>query len=178
MQDEKYFNCYIEKYYTAWLHFATRLMRDRVKGSDLLSETIIKILENQREKAHQLAHEDKLNAYVLRSIYWMAIDKSSRYHTKYTKFIVHWSPEINVEQYEVDATWIGSRIDNEYLDSWIAMMPELDATILRIYMMQDFSYQDLSNRTGIPTKTLYKLVENALNKIKRNAKLPSTTEGT
>jgi DNA-directed RNA polymerase specialized sigma24 family protein len=47
-------------------------------------------------------------------------------------------------------------------------MPQMDAVILRLYALPDFSYKDASAKTGIPIKTLYKLVENALTKIRKN----------
>ena len=143
-------------------------MRDRVKGDDLLSETMLKLLENQGSKLCQLAEDGGLFAYVNRSLYLMAIDKSSRYGTKYRNYESKWMSESRAYENERDAPWLGSRLDNEYLDAYITLMPELDATMLRLYMMDDFSYQKCSDATGIEVKTLYKLVENAINKIKRN----------
>jgi DNA-directed RNA polymerase specialized sigma24 family protein len=143
-------------------------MRDSVKGDDLLSETMLKILENQSEKLCQLASDGALFAYVNRSLYLMAIDKSSRYGVKYRSYESRWVADSNAHEKERDAPWLGSRLDNEYLDAYISMMPELDATMLRLYMMTDFSYQKCSVETGIEVKTLYKLVESAINKIKRN----------
>jgi DNA-directed RNA polymerase specialized sigma24 family protein len=35
-------------------------------------------------------------------------------------------------------------------------------------MLDDFSYKQASKETGIPVKHLYKLVENAISKIKKN----------
>jgi DNA-directed RNA polymerase specialized sigma24 family protein len=143
-------------------------MRDRVKGDDLLSETMLKLFENQSDKLCQLAHDGGLFAYVNRSLYLMAIDKSSRYGTKYRNYESRWMSDSRAYESERDAPWLGSRLDNEYLDAYIAMMPDLDATMLRLYMMTDFSYQRCSDETGIEVKTLYKLVEKAINKIKRN----------
>jgi hypothetical protein len=41
-------------------------------------------------------------------------------------------------------------------------------------MLDDFSYKQASKETGIPVKQLYKLVENAISKIKKNV---SSTPG-
>ena len=59
------------------------------------------------------------------------------------------------------------------------MMPELDATVLRLYAMPDFKYDVVADETGIPKRVLYKLVEKAIKKIRDNvqAKRPSTGEG-
>lgn len=161
-------NIELKRHIQIWQRFARGLMRDRVKGDDLLSETILKILENQSGKLCQLASDGGLFAYVNRSLYLMAIDKSSRYGTKYRTFESRWMSESTAFEKERDAPWLGSRLDNEYLDAYISMMPEIDATMLRLYMMDDFSYATCSKETGIDVKQLYKLVEKAINKIKRN----------
>jgi DNA-directed RNA polymerase specialized sigma24 family protein len=75
---------------------------------------------------------------------------------------------------ERESPWMGSRLDNEYLDAYIQLMPQIDAVILRLYMLDDFSYQKVSDETGIPIKDLYKLVEQAINKIKRNVESKCT----
>jgi len=158
----------LTRHYKVWQKFASGLMRDKVKGDDLLSETMLKLLENQRDKIEELACDGGLFAYVNRSLYLMAIDKSSRYGVKYRNYSTRWATESIAHEMEREPTWLGSRIDNEYLDAYISMMPELDAVMLRIYMMNDFSYAKCSEETGIETKVLYKIVENAINKIKRN----------
>jgi len=143
-------------------------MMDAVKGDDLLSETLLKILENQREKAESLAEGGTLEYYVNRSLFLMAIDRSSRYHIKFSKFSRLWDEHSARHLEEPLAPWLGSRLDNEYLDAYINLMPQMDAVILRLYALPDFSYKDASEKTGIPIKTLYKLVENALTRIKKN----------
>ena len=158
----------LEKHYPTWRKFARGLMRDPVKGDDLLSETLLKILENQRDKAEALAAEGKLFYYVNRSLYLMAIDPSGRFGVKYGKFARNWETLSDKHLDEPLTPWLGSRLDNEYLDAYINLMPQLDATILRLYMLEDFSYKEASKATGIPVKTLYKLVENAITKIKNN----------
>ena len=154
--------------YPRWIKLARGLMRDRAKGDDLLAETLLKIIENQREKAESLAAEGKLSYYVDRSLYLMAIDPTSRFGVKYGKFSRGWSEFSDKHLDEPLAPWLGSRLDNEYLDAYINLMPKLDAVILRLYILEDFSYRDASESTGIPIKVLYKLVENAINKIKKN----------
>lgn len=158
----------IEKNYPRWARLARGLMRDYSKGNDLLAETILKILENQKAKAEALAIDGKLSYYVDRSLYLMAIDPTSRFGVKYGKFSRNWSEFSEKHLDEPLMPWLGSRLDNEYLDAYINLMPQLDAVILRLYILDDFSYKEASEATGIPVKSLYKLVENAINKIKKN----------
>lgn len=167
----------LEKHYPTWRRFARGLTRDAVRGDDLLAETILKILENQREKAEALAAEEKLFYYVNRALYLMHIDPSGRFGVKYGKFARNWETLSDKHLDEPLAPWLGSRLDNEYLDAYINLMPQLDATILRLYMLDDFSYKDASKATGIPVKQLYKLVENAITKIKKNVQSTPSDRG-
>ncbi len=158
----------IAKHFKTWRKFAQGLLKDKVKGEDLLSEVLLKILENQREKANELACSKQLYYYVNRAIYLAANDSSSRYAVKYLNYGKRWQSESNKHEQEREMPWLGSRLDNEYLDAYISTMSKIDSVVMRIYIMQDFNYAEVSEKTGIPVKDLYKLVENAVNKIKRN----------
>lgn len=98
----------------------------------------------------------------------MKIGKHTKYAQRYRKFAALWSTEADVSNMEPETPWIGARIDNEYLDAYIQLMPELDAVILRLYAMDDFKYDVVSKETGIPKRALYKMVENAVKKIRDN----------
>lgn len=174
---KKVLDSQIEKHYPTWRRFARGLARDGVRGDDLLSETLLKILENQREKAEALAGEEKLFYYVNRALYLMFIDASSRYGVKFGKYARNWQELSEKHLNEPPAPWLGSRLDNEYLDAYISLMPQLDAVILRLYILDDFSYKDASKATGIPVKQLYKLVENAIGKIKKNVQSTPSHSG-
>ena len=157
-----------------WRRFARGLVKDNVNGDDLLQETLLKCMENQPEKMHELVTNCNLFSYVNRCLYTMAIDRSSRYGMKYRKFATGWDTYSTQHEREPEQPWLGSRLDNEYLDAYIAMMPDLDAIMLRLYIMDDFSYKKVSEHTGIPVKYLYKRVEKAIKKIRTNVtKRPS-----
>jgi len=163
----------IKKHLNTWRSYARGLMKNELKGDDLLSEALLKILENQRDKAEELALQGKLLYYVNKCLYLMAVDPSSRFHLKYDRFNAHWKDDDDSYLEYVEQPWLGSRIDNEYIDAYIAIMPEREAIMLRLYMMEGFSYSDLSHDTGIPIKILYKITEKAINKIRKNAKIRS-----
>ena len=158
----------LTQHMNTWRSYAIGLMKDRVKGEDLLSETLLKVLDNQREKAEHLACEEKLFWYVNKALWRGAINQSSSFAVKYTKYARNWADMSTKHEDERDAPWLGSRLDNEYLDAYIQLMPQIDAVVLRLYMMDDFSYHQVSKETDIPVKDLYKLVERAINKIKKN----------
>lgn len=176
MQQRELLETLVNTHFSQWRENAIRLERDVVRGEDLLSETLLKILDKHRAQAEEVASRGKLYEYVNRSLYLMKIGKHTKYAQKYKRFSALWSTEIDIANMEPDTPWIGARIDNEYVDAYISMMPELDAVVLRLYAMQDFKYDVVSKETGIPKKALYKLVENAIKKIRDNVqtKCPST----
>jgi len=151
-----------------WTGFARSIVGDPVRAMDCVQETLLKILENQKEKAEILACRGELKNYVHRAIYRMAIDDSSRYGIKYRRFDQNWASDSDRFEKERDAPWLGSRLDNEYLDSYIQLMPEREAILLRLYILDGFSYDDVSDATGIPKPKLYQYIHNAINKIRRN----------
>jgi RNA polymerase sigma factor (sigma-70 family) len=152
----------------AWYKFALSLTRNETNAKDLVSEALVKILENQREKAEELACENRLMSYVHRAIYLMAIDDSSRYGMKYMQFSQRWDANDNAFEHEPEEAWLGSRLDNELLDTYIQLMPERDAILLRLYMLDGFDYKDLSDKTKIPIKRLYFYISNAIKKIRND----------
>lgn len=168
----------VEKRYAQWRKMAIGLERDVVRGEDLLSETLLKIFDRHREAALEVAKRGKLDEYVRRSMFLMKIGRYTKYAIKYKRFAFMWSCEINTDNIEPDKPFIGARLDNEYVDAYISMMPELDAVVLRLYAMQDFKYDVVAKETGIPKKVLYKLVEKAIKKIRSNVQIkrPGTGE--
>jgi hypothetical protein len=99
----------------------------------------------------------------------MAITKNSAYN-KTRVFSLHWDAEHSITDLKED-TWLGSRLDTEYIDAYTALMGEAEAIILRLYSQPGFSYRKVSADTGIEVKDLYKLVELAINKIRKNVKI-------
>ncbi len=168
MQHREILESLVNTHFAQWRENAIRLERDVVRGEDLLSETLLKIFEKHRAQAEEVAIRGKLYEYVNRSIYLMKIGKHTKYAQRYRKFAALWSTEADVSNMEPETPWIGARIDNEYLDAYIQLMPELDAVILRLYAMDDFKYDVVSKETGIPKRALYKMVENAVKKIRDN----------
>ncbi len=158
---------------------AIGLERDVVRGEDLLSETLLKIFDRHRDAALDVAKRGKLDEYVRRSMYLMKIGKYTKFAIKYKRFASMWSCEVSADNIEPEVPFIGARLDNEYVDAYISMMPELDATVLRLYAMPDFKYDVVAAETGIPKLVLYKLVEKAIKKIRDNVqtKRPSTGQG-
>jgi DNA-directed RNA polymerase specialized sigma24 family protein len=160
----------INKHYPLWRAHAKGLAKgDPVKGDDLLSETMLKLLDTARPTAERLAAEGKLYWYVNRCLYFMAITKNSNYN-KTRRYSLFWDAEHDIAEIK-EETWLGARLDTEYIDAYTALMNEAEAIILRLYSQPGFSYRQVSAATGIEIRDLYKLVEIAINKLRKNVKI-------
>lgn len=171
-------NSEIAKSYPQWARYARGLVRNRSEAEDLVNETLLEVLSNRRATAARLAEEGKLFWYVNRALFLSARNKTSRYGIQYRKWAERWADNDTHHLADREEPWLGSRLDNEYLDAYINLMPKLDAVILRLYILDGFSYEEVSRETGIPKRELYKLVEKAITKIKRNVQVCRTQGGT
>lgn len=182
MRTEKQKDCLdeaITQHYPLWAGYARSIVRDPVRAMDCVQETLLKILKNQKAKAEILACKGELKYYVCKAVYRMAIDNSSKYGIKYRRFDQNWNSDSTAYENERDLPWLGSRLDNEYLDSYIQLMPEREAILLRLYILDGFSYDTVSEATGIPKNKLYQYIHNAINKIRSNVhRTPSDSSGT
>ena len=157
----------MKKHLPEWRRISLSLLRNQVNADDLVSEVLLKLLENQPQKAEQLACEGKLYSYVNRAIYTMCFDTSSRYGVLYLSYSQNWCSDSTQHEREPEPTWLGARMINESLDGIISRMRPHERALIRLYALPDFDYQKLSDETGIEKKQLYKLLENSINKLKR-----------
>ena len=70
--------------------------------------------------------------------------------------------------HEVDKTWLGHRMTNEQLDILISRLSEFERLIFQEYILEDFTYRELSKQTGIPMPFLYRTIDNIKQKIRAN----------
>jgi len=165
----------ISRYYDAWKKKAVGITRDKNKADDLLHTVIARLLDRADDEITQRACNGKLNAYVCRAMWLSYHSNTSDYHVLFRKYQQRIDAG-DVDDQKSDDVFDGPRIDGEYLYSYILRMNEHDAILLRLYSQPDFSYHELSKHTGIPVMYLYKAVNNALNRIRKNAKFQRPTE--
>jgi DNA-directed RNA polymerase specialized sigma24 family protein len=64
--------------------------------------------------------------------------------------------------------WLGDKITSEQLDIYISRLPFLEREVFYLYALNDFSYSELSNATGIPKSALYNAVKSAVNELRKS----------
>lgn len=62
---------------------------------------------------------------------------------------------------------MSARHDNEVMDYAINFLPELERKVFLLYVMDDFSFAELSKATGISKKLLYNTVHSAKLKLRK-----------
>jgi hypothetical protein len=164
----------VSKHYDAWLRKAIAITNDKNKGADLLHTVLVRLLDRDRIDARAKFCHDKVDEYVTRALYLSYHSNTSDYAVVYRKYEQLIGSD-NVDGQHIDEPFIGSFIDGEFLYSVIARFNEHDAILLRLYSKPDFSYERLSNDTGIPIKYLHSAIHRALNKIRKNVQLQRTT---
>jgi DNA-directed RNA polymerase specialized sigma subunit len=57
---------------------------------------------------------------------------------------------------------------NEQLDILISRLSEFERLVFEEYILEDFTYKELSKQTGIPSVYLYRTIDKIKQKLKQN----------
>ena len=155
----------IQQLYPVWQKIARRITRDNVRADDLLHTVIESIMDN--DTCRHLP-PDELNAYVIRCMEISFMSPRSRYHYLYRKP----AELIDLVEYDLpepEHPDLDQRAANETADAMLSKLPELDAMLMRMYVMPGFSYDHLSLATGIPKPYIYQRIKVSIRKLKHHA---------
>ena len=157
----------VNQYYQKWYRHCVGLTRgDHVKAGDLLHEVLARILDRDSEQLTALACRDTFYYYVNRALWLSWYGKGGDYHSKFRKF-EQMCVDHDFDHNRPDETFIGSRLDNEYIDGYLMRLNEHDAILLRLYSLPDFNYDQLAADTGLDKKYLTAAVYLALRRIRK-----------
>lgn len=151
----------IKKFYSQWYAIALALTNNREQATDLLHEVLLQIFGAGDRKI------DNVRNYVSHSIALSWKSARSNYHYKYTKVSRTFVELKNEHEFSADIDY-SSRVLNEYLDFCISRLPEFEREVFYLYALNDFSYQKLSEETGIPKKVLQRAVARAKEKLNKS----------
>jgi len=140
-----------------------------VRAHDLLHEVLTRILDRDDEKLTALACRDSFYYYVNRALWLSWFGKGGDCQAKYRKY-EQMCVDKDFDVNRPDETFIGARLDNEYIDGYLMRMNEHDAILLRLYSMPDFDYSQLAKETGLDKNYLIKSVYLALRKTRKQIK--------
>jgi len=154
-----------QEQYNNYRKFARNLTASDFEGDELLHSTLLNILETDTSKINDI------DSYVICSLKWEYIRPRTRYKKLIGDFKANWT-DLEPHQFEIEVhnareSWIGARITNEQLDILVSRLPFFEKEVFNLYVMNGFSYRELSNETGIPVSYLYDTVKRAKEEIKK-----------
>ena len=158
-------NKYIESNYKEFKKLAKKISRGETYYEDLLHDCLLSILNNKH--VEKLIETEDFEFYLIRVMYLSVNSPTSPFY----KQTINWNRnrrDFKERSHELDNTWLGARMTNEQLDIIISRLSEFERLIFQEYILEDFTYRELSKQTGIPITFLYKTISTIKTTIKAN----------
>lgn len=156
---------YIEKNYKHFKEIAYSIAHKQPFYEDLLHDALLSMFGSKH--IDDLIKTENFEFYLVRVMYLSVNSKTSPFY----KQTIAWNRnrrDFKDYAHEVDKTWLGARMTNEQLDILISRLNDFERLIFQEYILEDFTYRELSKNTGIPVTFLYKTISNIKTKIKEN----------
>jgi RNA polymerase sigma-70 factor (ECF subfamily) len=147
--DLKAFDMLVKQYERLVFHVVYRLTNDKEDAEDICQDVFIKIYKN----LNTFAFQSKLSTWIARIAYLSSINHLKKYKktttTEYPEDIESYqssakNPENVLVQKDVAA----------YVNDLISQMPTKYKTVITLYHLDEFSYQEIENITGMPEGTV------------------------
>ena len=156
---------YIEGHYKHFKELAYNIARKEPFYEDLLHDSLLSMFGSKH--IENLIDTGDFEFYLIRVMYLSVNSPTSPFY----KQTIAWNRnrrDFKDYAHEVDKTWLGARMTNEQLDILISRLSEFERLIFQEYILEDFTYRELSKQTGIPTPFLYRTIDNIKQKIRAN----------
>jgi len=156
---------YIEGRYKHFKELAYNIARKEPFYEDLLHDSLLSMFGSKY--IEKLIDTGDFEFYLIRVMYLSVNSPTSPFY----KQTIAWNRnrrDFKDYAHEVDKTWLGARMTNEQLDILISRLSEFERLIFQEYILEDFTYRELSKQTGIPTTFLYKTIDSIKQKIRAN----------
>lgn len=149
----------INRCYAEWRRVAATVTRQDL-ADELLHDTLLKILESDRDKLQDIHNRGKLNNYVSNAIRLSARCSNSSFNYTRLRF-EKIRNDLKDDIIDDVNKSVGMRLENEQLDIFISRLPYFERELFFLYALDDFSYQELAKETGIPLNYLYRTIKKA-----------------
>ncbi len=156
---------YIEGHYKKFKELAKNISRGEDYYEDLLHDSLLSMFGSKH--IENLIDTGDFEFYLIRVMYLAVNSPTSPFY----KQTIAWNRnrrDFKEYAHEVDKTWLGARMTNEQLDIIISRLSEFERLIFQEYILEDFTYRELSKQTGIPITFLYKTISTIKTTIKAN----------
>lgn len=147
--DWRAFDVLVKQYEKLVFHVIYRLVNEKEDAEDICQDVFVKIHKNLKSFAFQ----SKLSTWIARIAYLTAITYLKKY--KGTAFTEYPEDLDNYHFTEESPEDILVRKDRSaYLNQLITQLPDQYRIVLTLYHLNEFSYQEIENITGMPEGTV------------------------
>jgi len=156
---------YIEGHYKKFKELAKNISRGEDYYEDLLHDSLLSMFGSKH--IENLIDTGDFEFYLIRVMYLAVNSPTSPFYRQ----TIAWNRnrrDFKEYAHEVDKTWLGARMTNEQLDILISRLSEFERLIFQEYILEDFTYRELSKQTGIPMPFLYRTIDSIKTKIRAN----------
>lgn len=148
-KDLRAFELLVKQYEKLVFHVVGRMLKDEQDKEDVSQEVFIKV----HQSLGNFQFKSKLSTWIARIAYLTAIDYLKKYKKINSTEVLddlenyHFtrdSPDTVVEKKEI----------SNYVNKLIEMMPEQYRIVITLYHLNEFSYQEIEEITGMPEGTI------------------------
>ncbi|WP_345950918.1 MULTISPECIES: sigma-70 family RNA polymerase sigma factor [unclassified Mucilaginibacter] len=143
------FELLVKQYERLVFFVVNRLISNREDMEDICQEVFVKV----HKSLHNFAFQSKLSTWIARIAYLTAINHLRK---NKTERITHYPDDIENFHFTYDTPELTLTRKNtaEYVNLLIAQMPVQYRTVLTLYHLNEFSYQEIEEITGIPESNI------------------------
>jgi len=148
-EDLRAFELLVKQYEKLVFHVVGRMVREEQDKEDVSQEVFIKIHKNLRT----FQFKSKLSTWIARIAYLTAINYLKKYKKMSSTELLDDLENYHYTRESPDAVTEKKEISN-YVNRLIEMMPEQYRIVITLYHLNEFSYQEIEDITGMPEGTI------------------------
>ena len=148
-EDLRAFELLVKQYEKLVFHVVGRMVREEQDKEDVSQEVFIKIHKNLRT----FQFKSKLSTWIARIAYLTAINYLKKYKKMSSTELLDDLENYHFTRESPDTVTEKKEISN-YVNRLIEMMPEQYRIVITLYHLNEFSYQEIEDITGMPEGTI------------------------
>ena len=148
-EDLRAFELLVKQYEKLVFHVVGRMVREEQDKEDVSQEVFIKIHKNLRT----FQFKSKLSTWIARIAYLTAINYLKKYKKMSSTELLDDLENYHYTRESPDAVTEKKEI-SYYVNRLIEMMPEQYRIVITLYHLNEFSYQEIEDITGMPEGTI------------------------
>jgi len=167
--DTKAFEILVHQYEKLVLHVTSRVIKKEEEVLDVCQEVFMKV----HLGLHRFNFQSKLSTWIAKIAYLTSLNHIRRYHTENQQRVIR--DDLQLDQHyfseETPEHLLISKDMSAYVQHLISQMPLAYRTVLTLYHLDEFSYQEIQEITGMPEGTIKNYLFRARMLLKKKVEL-------